>query len=85
MLLQKAWKEVFNLLPENEQGNRNTLAFSLALKAGKSHKEKLRLLTEDVDTVFLVADDKKNIVGELVLCLTGTDIAALACPAQNGQ
>eukprot|EP00957_Ditylum_brightwellii_P171036 13020023-Ditylum_brightwellii.AAC.1 len=62
MLLQRAWKEVFNLLPENKQGNRNISAFSLALKASKSQKEKLRSLTEDVDTVFLVAADKKNIV-----------------------
>eukprot|EP00957_Ditylum_brightwellii_P198665 15141796-Ditylum_brightwellii.AAC.1 len=31
-------------------------------EAGKTQKEKLRSLTEDADTVFLVADDEKNIV-----------------------
>ena len=50
------------MLPENEQGNRNISAFSLALQAGKTRKEKLLSLTEDVDTVFLIADDEKNIV-----------------------
>eukprot|EP00957_Ditylum_brightwellii_P197737 15064864-Ditylum_brightwellii.AAC.1 len=61
MLLQQAWKDVLNSLPKNEQGNQNIAAFSSALKAGLSKEAKLQALTEDIDSVFLVADDEKHV------------------------
>eukprot|EP00957_Ditylum_brightwellii_P103726 7901989-Ditylum_brightwellii.AAC.1 len=65
MLLQREWKEVLNLLPENEQRNRNISAFSSALQENKSLDKKNRSLTEDIDLVFLVADEDKKIA---ILC-----------------
>eukprot|EP00957_Ditylum_brightwellii_P210619 15365185-Ditylum_brightwellii.AAC.1 len=61
MLLQRAWNEVFNALHENEQGNRNISAFSLALQANKSLNAKIQSLAEDIGIVFLVADEDKKI------------------------
>eukprot|EP00957_Ditylum_brightwellii_P159380 12132170-Ditylum_brightwellii.AAC.1 len=54
---RRAWKEIFNSLPENEQGNRDISTFSIASQEGKSLDEKLRAFMGDNDIVFLVADD----------------------------
>ena len=55
------WKQFFLSHPENEQGNSNMGAFSIALKAGNSKIEKLSALTEE-GTVFVAADSDKQIV-----------------------
>ena len=54
------WKQFFLSHPENEQGNSNMGAFSIALKAGNSKIEKLSALTEE-GTVFVAADSDMQI------------------------
>ena len=61
MLVTKhdTWKNWYQSLPENEDGNKNMRAFSGALEPGKSDTEKIRTLTKSPNHVFLAANCMK--------------------------
>ena len=56
-----SWKQWFAALAENEEGNRNMAAFTAALNAGKSEIEKIKILTDNSNNVFLCADGSRSI------------------------
>ena len=52
------WRQHFSNLASNEEGDRNMAAFGLALAAGNNTQAKINSLTEDIDTVLIIADDE---------------------------
>lgn len=61
IVTKDTWKLWFASLSENDEGNRNMVAFTNALNAGRSDTEKIKTLTDNKNYVFLAADRKKSI------------------------
>ena len=55
------WKQHYANLASNEDGDRNMKSFSLAMAAGASLQTKIQNLVEEIDTVFIVANDEKKL------------------------
>ena len=59
--LSTSWKQHFASLPENDDGDRNMMAFSVALAAGQTSSEKLKQLVDEIESIILVANEKNEI------------------------
>ena len=59
--LLTSWKQHFASLTGNDDGDQTMLAFSLALAAEQEPKEKLREIVNEVDSMLLVANKRKEI------------------------
>ena len=59
--LANDWKQHYLSLPGNEEGNRNQFEYSNSMNSEKSFNERMVALVEDVDTVFLLADEDKKL------------------------
>ena len=62
MNLTNAWKQYFISLPGNEQGNQNMEAFGEAMSSENSDDARVKSLTEEVDTVILIANENREVV-----------------------
>ena len=56
-----SWKQHFISLPGNEQGNKNMEAFGEAMSSENSDEARVKSLTEEVDTVILIADENREV------------------------
>ena len=91
-MLFPSWRLWYQNLASNEQGNKNIEAFTNTLSSEDTLVQKVRTLTEDVDTVFLAATpdrlinvfhSPKNLGGtrvrptDKIVCLVGMGVSAI--------
>ena len=60
--MSENYREYYNNLPSNDEGNQLLDSFSKALSGGLTVKERIQIASKDQDNVFICADAEQKVI-----------------------